>query len=666
MGLGKTVQALMVAYHYKHEWPLLIVCPSSLRSTWADSIARWLPSVQLERIAVVYTNKDIYLQSRPEVVVVSYNLLQKLKSELIKYRFKVAILDESHFIKSGKAARTKAVQEVVKTSQRLLLLSGTPMMSKPIEMFTQLQMLDKATFSNQTVYAARYCDAKERPWGMDYNGSSNLDEFKILLSFSGFLRRLKKDVLSQLPPKTRKIVTLDKSLIKNKEKSFSALSKQLSNVELSKLLSGDNKQILFEFFNQSARAKLPAVINYIDELFESGVEKLLLFGHHVEMLDGISDHLNVINTDFIRIDGKTLSHYRQALVDKFQNDSDCKVALLSITAANTGLTLTAASVVVFAELYWNPGDLVQAEDRAYRIGQLCNLTVHYLIANKTADDQIWPLIKNKLAIMKQAGLSNDNEDFKNADKRKQVVVPRDQTTIGFDSTSSSRNFSQDVKTGDKSKNGSKCSSSNQSAASASKITDFLHFSDNGRKFSNDDENKTAKDISDSQLIQSDSGNGFSLKDQFSNVSNNSKDHFWDDGGIDDSMFEGDHLLMTQKPRNVPQIPKNIESVGLVSMASTNIGSHNVRVENCSGLDNDAIKGTDFGDQIPDDDFETFDLPAANDSEIPDDEFDFEIPEDVNESANTGNELIPGDFFKDDDEVDCDDHAPSPAIGKRLY
>ncbi|XP_063720872.1 SWI/SNF-related matrix-associated actin-dependent regulator of chromatin subfamily A-like protein 1 [Symsagittifera roscoffensis] len=519
MGLGKTVQALMIAFNYEAEWPLLIVCPSSLRNTWADAIARWLPDISLERVSVVYTTKDIYSESRPKVLILSYTLVPKLKTELLKFKFKVAILDESHFIKSGKAARTKAVQEVVKSAQRLLLLSGTPMMSRPIEMFTQLQLLNKATFSNQTVYASRYCDAKQRPWGMDYNGSSNLDEFKVLLSFTGFIRRLKKDVLSQLPPKTRKIVTLDKSLIKNKEKSFSYLSKQLSNVETSKLMSGSNKQLLFDFFTASAFAKLPAVINYMDELFESGVEKLLLFAHHIEMLDGISDHLNSKNMDFIRIDGKTLAYDRQPLVDKFQEDPDCRVALLSIMAANTGLTLTAASVVVFAELYWNPGDLIQAEDRAYRIGQHCNLTVHYLIANKTVDDQIWPMIKNKMSIMKEAGLSNDTEAFKNAETSNQVYIPKDQSKIDFVAkkkiSGKITNFMEPVVTTSRI---SKQSSDTVSGLMGEKFSEFEFLDDW------DSSEKVIKDSNDVQVKEDDA--------------------CWDND-VDDSLFQTQSLLPTQ-------------------------------------------------------------------------------------------------------------------------
>ena len=467
MGLGKTVQALMSAYYFKNEWPLLVVCPSSLRNTWADAVVQWLPDVDPGAISVIYTASDAHYDYKPEVVIVSYSMAPKVKAELLKTSFKVVILDESHFVKTGKALRTQVVQELVRSTPRLLLLSGTPMLSKPIEMFTQLQLLDRASFTSQMIYGTRYCNARQQPWGMDYNGSSNLEEFKVLLTYCGFLRRMKSEVLSQLPPKTRKIISLDKNAVKTKDKGFACLSKKVCSLEASKLMSAQNKQILFEYYNASALAKLPAVINYITEIFESGVEKFLLFAHHVEMLDGVSDYLNKNDIDFIRIDGKTLATDRQPLVDKFQTSSQCKVALLSISAANTGLTLTAASLVIFAELYWNPGDLIQAEDRAYRIGQQCNVVVHYLIAEKTADDQLWPMVKNKLAVMKQAGLTHGDE-FKDAEYgMQQAKAPVGQSTLSFFESSS--NSKRSLESRDEERASSKTIATIESKSEASGI-----------------------------------------------------------------------------------------------------------------------------------------------------------------------------------------------------
>jgi SNF2 family DNA or RNA helicase len=130
-------------------------------------------------------------------------------------------------------------------------------------------------------------------------------------------------------------------------------------------------------------------------------QKLIIFAHHLELLDAIDDLLRQKGVGFMRIDGGTPVKDRSGLVDKFQRNPSCRVALLSLTCGSTGLNLVAASIVIFAELYWNPGTLIQAEDRAHRIGQKAAfVTIRYLIARKTLDDGvIWPLIGRKLGVL---------------------------------------------------------------------------------------------------------------------------------------------------------------------------------------------------------------------------------------------------------------------------
>lgn len=153
---------------------------------------------------------------------------------------------------------------------------------------------------------------------------------------------------------------------------------------------------------------------YITDLLEED-RKFILYAHHQEMLDAMSRVMESKvcfvfsifsispitaygfiprlsppqQVEYIRIDGKTPSEQRRASCERFQNQPGCRVALLSITAASTGLNLTAANLVVFAELFWNPGVLVQAEDRAHRIGQQDPVNIQYLLASDTVDDQLW-------------------------------------------------------------------------------------------------------------------------------------------------------------------------------------------------------------------------------------------------------------------------------------
>ncbi|XP_054064195.1 SWI/SNF-related matrix-associated actin-dependent regulator of chromatin subfamily A-like protein 1 isoform X2 [Rissa tridactyla] len=403
MGLGKTLQAICIAAYYRKEWPLLVVTPSSVRFTWAEAFHRWLPSLCPGSTNVIVTGKDNLMAGL--INIVSFDLLSKMDKQL-KSTFQVVIIDESHFLKNIKTARCRAAMPLLKAARRVILLSGTPAMSRPAELYTQIAAVQPAFFPQFHSFGLRYCDAKKMPWGWDYSGSSNLTELKILLKESIMIRRLKSDVLSQLPAKQRKMIVVAPEGISAKTKAV------LAN-EAKKMAKGyDSKQhereALLLFYNRTAEAKIHSVVEYILELLERGSDKFLVFAHHKIMLDAIVAELEKKHVEYIRIDGSTPSAERQSLCQKFQFSEKQVVAVLSLTAANMGLTLSAADLVVFAELFWNPGVLIQAEDRAHRIGQTSSVNVHYLVAKGTADDYLWPMIQEKIEVLGEAGLSETN------------------------------------------------------------------------------------------------------------------------------------------------------------------------------------------------------------------------------------------------------------------
>ncbi|KAK2839698.1 hypothetical protein Q5P01_013438 [Channa striata] len=402
MGLGKTVQAICIAAYYKNEWPLLVVAPSSVRFTWAEAFRRWLPSLSHDNINVVVKAKDNLRSGL--VNIISYDLLSRMQKP--ENSFKVIIMDESHFLKNMKTARFKAALPLLKAAKRVILLSGTPAMSRPSELYPQILAVRPTLFPRFHEFATRYCDAKQVTWGWDYSGSSNLGELKLLLEECLMLRRLKSDVLSQLPAKQRKVVTVTIDGINGRTKAaLSAAAKKLAKGHHNKI---EEKEALLVFYNHTAEAKLQAIIEYIIDMLECGREKFLVFAHHKLVLDHITSELGKKNISFIRIDGTTPSAERQQLCERFQYSTQTCVAVLSITAANMGLTLHSADLVIFAELFWNPGVLIQAEDRVHRIGQTSNVNIHYLVAKGTADDHLWPMIQEKMNVLEQVGLSESN------------------------------------------------------------------------------------------------------------------------------------------------------------------------------------------------------------------------------------------------------------------
>ncbi|XP_043360815.1 SWI/SNF-related matrix-associated actin-dependent regulator of chromatin subfamily A-like protein 1 isoform X2 [Dermochelys coriacea] len=378
MGLGKTIQAICIAAYYRKEWPLLVVTPSSVRFTWAEAFHRWLPSLSPESTNVILTGKDNL--SAKLINIISFDLLSKMDKQL-KDTFQVVII----------------------AAKRVILLSGTPAMSRPAELYTQIAAVRPTFFPQFHSFGLRYCDAKKMPWGWDYSRSSNLGELKLLLEESVMIRRLKSDVLSQLPAKQRKMVVVFPEGVNAKTKAeLAAAAKEMVKGYRSKQ---QEKEALLLFYNRTAEAKIRSVIEYILDLLESGRNKFLVFAHHRIVLNAVSKELENKHIGYIRIDGATASAERQSLCQKFQFSEKYSVAVLSLTAANTGLTLSSADLVVFAELFWNPGVLIQAEDRAHRIGQTSSVNVHYLVAKGTADDYLWPMIQEKIKVLGEAGLS---------------------------------------------------------------------------------------------------------------------------------------------------------------------------------------------------------------------------------------------------------------------
>uniref|UniRef100_A0A7N8YAJ1 Zinc finger, RAN-binding domain containing 3 n=1 Tax=Mastacembelus armatus TaxID=205130 RepID=A0A7N8YAJ1_9TELE len=408
MGLGKTVQAIAVAYAYRHEWPLLVVVPSSMRYPWIEELERWIPELQPGDINLV-ENKSDTISSK--VTVLGYGLLstdaRHLVEALSRQKFAVIVVDESHYLKSRNAARTKVLVPFIQKAKRAILLTGTPALGRPEELFTQIDALYPMRFGTWTDYAKKFCNAHFKYFGFrrhwDCRGASNLDELHQQLS-QIMIRRLKAEVLTQLPPKVRQRIPFDlpKEAAKEASASFAEWERLMSGLR-SGVTATDSSLtevigLVTQMYKQTAIAKAGAVKDYIKMMLEAEQLKFLVFAHHHTMLQACTEAVIECKAGYIRIDGKVPSSERIKLVHKFQTDPETRVAILSIQAAGQGLTLTAASHVVFAELYWNPGHIKQAEDRAHRIGQTASVNVHYLIAKGTIDTFMWSMLNRKESV----------------------------------------------------------------------------------------------------------------------------------------------------------------------------------------------------------------------------------------------------------------------------
>ncbi|KAF3426474.1 hypothetical protein E2986_04604 [Frieseomelitta varia] len=410
MGLGKTIQALGIAHYFRKNWPILIVVPASIRYQWAEAIYTFLPSIPTHYIHQFANTKDFIDNNK--IVITTYDLLVRALDTFERKMFGFIILDESHALKSVKTARFKAAKSIAKGARHVVLLSGTPALSKPLELYSQINLI-MPNFMGFQEYGIRYCAGEKTLFGWDFNGSSNTQELQLLLKRTCIIRRLKNEILNQLPAKKRQVIILDSELIKTGTEQMKAMSTKLER----------NLNVL-----------LKRELDYISKLF-ARKQKCIIFAHHHNVMNAVCKVAESMDIKFIKIDGKTSAEHRKCQIDEFQNCDNCTAAILSITAANTGITLTAAKLVVFAELFWNPGILCQAEDRVHRIGQDKDVIIQYLIAKQTADDYLWPLIQKKMNVLNKVGFDQDFS-LKDIDVTVQALNSKQSTLDSFNTFSS--------------------------------------------------------------------------------------------------------------------------------------------------------------------------------------------------------------------------------------
>ena len=453
MGVGKTVQAIGLSCLYQKDWPVLVICPSSLKFAWRDEITLWLGEIlKKDEVQVIKHSKNDFKDDK-KYYIISYDLSVRMLDKIIEKKFNYIIADEAHYLKSRSAKRTISLTPILQRAKRVVLLTGTPILAKPMEIFPLLHILRPDKFKGFKDFGTRYCDPKMLPFGLiDWSGSSNSRELNSILN-KLMIRRLKKDVLSQLPPKKRQKIEIatDSKIIKRlkifMEKSSKKFEELLgTQIELDKLginaddINISNKKekdgkdsdknsqdieeesILNKFnkaYSMTGEAKLPGIRDYVNYLVDNSC-KFLIFAHHSEVLDAIEDVIIDDKIGYIRIDGKVAIDKRQDLVNKFQTDEECLVAILSITACATGLTLTKASTVVFAELHFTPSIMIQAEDRAHRIGQDAGcVNIHYLVGEDTLDVLLFRKLNEKQNIVSTT-LDNKSKDL-NVTKIKEQV-----------------------------------------------------------------------------------------------------------------------------------------------------------------------------------------------------------------------------------------------------
>ena len=400
MGLGKTAQAIMLCSLMGYR-KILIVCKACLKLNWAREILAWCGGDNC--ITIIDAFHLTPMDERPVFYITNYERVDKYLDDMKAKDWDCVILDECHMVKNPNAKRTAATLSL--RGKKKIALSGTPLENRPIELWPILSWLGINRALSYDAFGRQYCGGylrkqfyKDRSgkarsrFIKDYSGASNLDGLRALMG-SRTVRRLKKDVLTQLPPKTRTIIPI---IADGAPSLVPAGATNLTQEEAVALLIGQSAGFteMAEQRHEVGLAKLKDAIDFIEAKLEE-TDKVVVFAHHRDVIDGIVQHFEEEDIGVVKLVGGMSAKDAQASVDAFQNSPSVRVFVGNIIAAGAGITLTAASCVIFAELSWVPGQMSQAEDRCHRIGQNSNVQSYFIVADNTLEPAILQAIQEK-------------------------------------------------------------------------------------------------------------------------------------------------------------------------------------------------------------------------------------------------------------------------------
>ncbi len=428
MGLGKTLQVLtMLAAHQGTH--TLVVCPSSLVYNWEAECQRFYPDAQIQTIIGTAAVRKMHIQEwdKLDILITSYELLKRDIDDYIDKQFDFVILDEAQYIKNASTQAAKAAKAIACTCR--FALTGTPVENRLGELWSIFEFLMPGyLFSYQ-----RFKDELEVPIAESQDEKARMRLMRMVKPF--ILRRLKKDVLKELPEKIEDVIyarmegeqnriyqarekQLLQMLAKQTEEEFKMKKLQiLAELTALRQICCD-PALVYENYTQDS-AKTKTCIEVIENAVNGG-HKILLFSQFASMLERLAEILAARGIQTFLLTGRTNKENRRRLVAKFQ-EGEADVFLISLKAGGTGLNLTAADVVIHYDPWWNLAAQNQATDRAYRIGQDNKVTVFRLIMKGTIEERILKMQKDKQNLADSI-ISEEGVSMAGLDKKQLLAV----------------------------------------------------------------------------------------------------------------------------------------------------------------------------------------------------------------------------------------------------
>lgn len=403
MGLGKTVQVIALLLSEKQPGQQsLIVCPASLVYNWENECHRFAPELTVCSVTGTASERKEKLQEPADVLITSYDLMRRDGEMYQKMFFRFLIVDEAQFIKNWKTQNARAVKSV--PSRTRFALTGTPIENRLTELWSIFDFLMPGFLYNER----RFREHLEMPIlkGQDEHVSGRLN--RMVRPF--ILRRLKSQVLKELPPKLEntvysKLEGKQKKLYQGSALRLRGMLEKQSEAEFHK----ERMQVLAELMRlrqiccspelcfadyDGESAKTEACMELLRTAVSAG-HKVLLFSQFTSMLAILRERIEAEQISYFQLTGATPKEERVKLADRFNRESEVQVFLISLKAGGTGLNLTGADLVIHYDPWWNLAAQNQATDRAHRIGQENKVTVYRLIAKDTVEEKILQLQESK-------------------------------------------------------------------------------------------------------------------------------------------------------------------------------------------------------------------------------------------------------------------------------
>jgi SWI/SNF-related matrix-associated actin-dependent regulator 1 of chromatin subfamily A len=410
-GIGKTLQA--VAYLHKHpeHLPAVVVMPRAVKENWRREIHKTTDRVKTRTLGgeipyelkpksdtAYLINYDIFRHWFCDMTTIERKINGKIRKtekfsirpEILNLGFKTLIIDEAHMLKNGKAKRTKAITAMSRNVKNVIALSGTPMLNRPIELWSIINIIDPSIFPNEFEYAKRYCNAKKRRFGggkmaWDFTGRSNTKELNEILTSTIMLRRTKEEVLKDLPPTIPSIIPIEITNRAEYEKAKNEVIDWVKKVGVEAAVKAKKAEALlrYERLKQVAvRGKMPVMKEWLSDFMDDGCDKLVVFAWHREIVKDIHSTFKSVSVCPL------VMNDRDYCVDRFWEDEKVKMFTGNLLADGVGINLHVASNVVMTEVIPSPGIHQQAIDRCSRMGQKSCVNAWWLTAIDTIEEDI--------------------------------------------------------------------------------------------------------------------------------------------------------------------------------------------------------------------------------------------------------------------------------------